>query len=269
MKKVIVIFTVLAIVCTSCQNVLTYKNRKYYSEHNTIENNNNFKLCQSIDYRPGIIDGGHAYLFCLTFLNIDSAKVKKVLNLKTDTLIVKSDYSVWSAWDWNEDANYKTKGTIEILQWDEEKIILRENIVIIDYKRKNRKKYVGKRIFYFEKEPTQTRFIKVNKKQDLKELNFNFCDTFSVEITGLYPILNKLPNAQDDSTISKTLLIEKGFTQTHWGRGIWDKGPRFIYLVYEKDDCCCKVIKKYYRIYRKKLRVAERIICNSDIFMDE
>jgi len=112
-----------------------------------------------------------------------------------------------------------------------------------------------------------TQFIQVSKPQDMDTLHLNFCDTFSIEINGLYPILGSLPALQDDSTIVKTLLIRKGFSQVDWGSGNWDKGPRMMNSKYKKGDCNCEVSKRYY--YNKKmkdgnydLRVSERIICN-------
>jgi hypothetical protein len=120
----------------------------------------------------------------------------------------------------------------------------------------------------------KTQIINVSNLQDLNKLNLNFCDTFSTEINGLYAILKSEPLLADDSSIVKVILIKKGFTQTDWGSGNWEKGPRFIYLKYTKGDCNCSVYKKYY--YNKKmkdgsydLRISERIICNSDKFMDE
>jgi len=123
-------------------------------------------------------------------------------------------------------------------------------------------------------DPIQTKFINVENIKDLDKLALNFCDSFSLEINGLYPVLDTLPSLMNDSTLIKLLLIKKGFTQIDWGSGNWEKGPRFLYLKFNKGDCTCKTFKKYY--YNKKtndgfydLHVTERIICNSDKFMDD
>ena len=121
---------------------------------------------------------------------------------------------------------------------------------------------------------SQTQIINVNKKQDLDNLIFNFCDTLSVEIIGLYPILDILPNLLEESIIVKSLLIKNGFTQTDWGSGNWMEGPRCFYLKYQKDSCICEIFKKYYSHEQQKdgmynLRVTERIICSLNIYMDE
>jgi len=120
----------------------------------------------------------------------------------------------------------------------------------------------------------KTKIINVKSIKDLNKLTFNFCDTFSIEITGLYPTLSTLPNLQDDSTIVKTLLIKNGFTQVDWQTGNWEKGPRFTYLKYVKGECTCKTFKKYYINNKMSdgyydLRVSERMICNSNKFMDD
>jgi hypothetical protein len=122
--------------------------------------------------------------------------------------------------------------------------------------------------------PITTKIIAVNSLSDLNKLDLNFCDSFSLEITGLYPILDSLPSVTNDSTLAKQLLIGKGFTRVDGGWGNWTKGPRCLYLKFNKGDCTCETFKKYY--YNKKmedgsydLRISERIICNSTKFMDE
>ncbi len=120
----------------------------------------------------------------------------------------------------------------------------------------------------------KTEIIKVSKLHDLDQLTFDFCDTFSIEINGLYPIITTLPTLQEDSTLVKMLLQNNGFSRVDWGAGNWELGPRFIYLKFEKGDCSCRTYKKYYYNQKQKdgsydLRVSERIICNSDKLMDE
>ena len=155
MKKLVLIFTILALFCSCCQNILTCKNRKYYSEDNTIkiDDENVLRLCQRVNYNPRIIDGESSRRLYLTFLDIDAAKTKKSLNLKTDTLIVQAKYDFWSIWIWNYEDN-KPKGTIKIVQWDEYKIVLKENIAVRDISEKM-KKYNGKITFYYKKDTLQ------------------------------------------------------------------------------------------------------------------
>lgn len=120
----------------------------------------------------------------------------------------------------------------------------------------------------------KTKIIEVSSLNDVSKLDLNFCDSFSLEITGLYPTLDSLPSVTNDSTLVKQLLIDKGFRQVDVGWGNWTKGPRLIHLKFNKGDCTCETFKKYY--YNKKmedgyfdLRIAERITCNSDKVMDE
>lgn len=120
----------------------------------------------------------------------------------------------------------------------------------------------------------KTRFIQVSKLQDLNTLHLNFCDTFSIEINGLYPILQELPRSDTDHSIVKSLLFKDGFELIEGGWGNWPKGPRIIISTYKKGDCNCVVSKMYYDNAKMKdgyydLRVSEKITCNSDNFVDE
>jgi hypothetical protein len=89
-----------------------------------------------------------------------------------------------------------------------------------------------------EKKPItiMTKIIEVNSLSDLNKLDLNFCDSFSLEITGLYPILDSLPSVTNDSTLAKQLLINRGFTLVDGGWGNWTKGPRCLYLKFNKHD---------------------------------
>ncbi len=120
----------------------------------------------------------------------------------------------------------------------------------------------------------KTKIINVINKKDIYNMKLNFCDSFSIEFKGLYPILNELPLAKNEKTILRPLLEKKGFIQVDAGWGNWELGPRFLYLKYNKGNCNCTIVKKYY--YNKKakegyfdLSVTERLICNSAIFMDD
>lgn len=120
----------------------------------------------------------------------------------------------------------------------------------------------------------RTKVIHVHNMKEAENLSLDFCDTFSLEITGLYRTLRKLPALVNDSTFIKKLLIKNGFNQVDWGSGNWDLGPRFLYLKFVKDTCTCRTFKKYYYAKKKKngyydLRISERIICNSDKLMNE
>jgi hypothetical protein len=120
----------------------------------------------------------------------------------------------------------------------------------------------------------QTQIILVDKLQDLNKMTIDFCDTLSVEFKGLYPSIDTLPSLTSDSTFVKTLLIKNGFLLVDRGSGNWEKGPRFVYSKYRKGDCNCSIYKKYYFDKKQKdgsynLRVSERLVCNSDKFMDD
>ncbi len=134
---------------TSCShtNLLTYKHKKYYKENSIITNDSIFKLYQNVCYnRPRVIDEEFCYELTLKFIDTSAAKTKRTLNLQADTLIVKASYGIFSIWNWY-DENNKVSGEIEIIKWDKNEVVLRENIKANDFNRKETKKFVGTRIF--------------------------------------------------------------------------------------------------------------------------
>lgn len=127
--------------------------------------------------------------------------------------------------------------------------------------------------FVTHAQAVKTQTVTVKNTNEIRAMKLDFCRPLSLEILGLYPILNELPADEQGSQV-KQILIKNGFVQTDGGRGNWEKGPRFTQSTWKKDSCTCIAIKKYY--YNRKmadgaydLRVTERLICNSDIFMDE
>ena len=148
MTRVILTYCFLTIL-TSCSqaNLLTYKHRKYYKENSIISSDSTFKLNQNACYnRPGVIDEEFCYDLTLKFVDTSAAKTKTILDLQTDTLIVKAGYGIFSVWNWS-DENNKVSGQIEILKWDKNEVILKENILAVDLRRKETKKFVGTRTF--------------------------------------------------------------------------------------------------------------------------
>ena len=136
-------------VLTSCvsSNVLTYKNRQHYKENSIITSDTVFKLYQNVCYnKPGVIDEEFCYDLKLTFLDTAAAKTKKTLDLQIDTNIVKAEYGIFSVWNWSNENN-KVAGQIEITQWNSDKVTLKENVIVTDYRRKETKKFKGTRTF--------------------------------------------------------------------------------------------------------------------------
>jgi hypothetical protein len=148
MTRVILTYFILTIL-TSCSqtNLLRYRHKKHYKENSIITSDTTFKLYQNVCYnRPGVIDEEFCYELTLTFIDTVAAKTKKILNLATDTSIVKSRYGIFSVWNW-EDENNKVTGQIEIIAWDKNSVTLKENIFASDYRRKETKNYKGTRTY--------------------------------------------------------------------------------------------------------------------------
>lgn len=96
----------------------------------------------------------------------------------------------------------------------------------------------------------------------------NPCDTFSIEFSGLYPIIDSIPNAFQDTLFLDNFLKDIGFVVVSSGYGNWENGPRIMTLELTKGDCKCTVFKKYYyndslADGKYKLRVTEKIVCNA------
>ena len=116
-------------ILASCSrtNLLNYKYRIHYEENSIITSNTTFTLYQNVCYnRPGTIDEEFCYDLTLTFLDTTAAKTKKILNLETDTLIIKSRCGKSSVWF--DSGNNKVTGQIEICVWDKNAVTLKENI---------------------------------------------------------------------------------------------------------------------------------------------
>lgn len=94
----------------------------------------------------------------------------------------------------------------------------------------------------------------------------NLCDTFAIEVKGLYAVLDTLPDATFDSVFLDNLLLENGFVVKNAGRGNWQHGPRFITLELQRDSCFCSVYKKYYASAKSdSLHITERLVCNTNV----
>lgn len=154
MKPFQITYLVIVLLLTSCfnSNVLTYKNRTHYLEQSSISSDTTFQLTQSICYNePQVIDEEYCYTLKLTFLDTFTAKTKRILDLETDTTIVKAEYGKFSVWNWSSENNH-VKGTIEITFWDSNKVTLMENLVATDFRRKEKIKFKGTRSFTRNKE---------------------------------------------------------------------------------------------------------------------
>ncbi len=148
------LFFCISTVFMACDsaNLLTYKYKKYYKESNTIANDSVFEANQSVCYhKPRVADGGFCSSLSLRFIDTAAAKTKKVLDLQTDTAIVRANYDFNSVWSWDAPSS-KITGQIEILKWHKNKLVLKENVQVFLRSKKQIKKFVGIRIFIRDKE---------------------------------------------------------------------------------------------------------------------
>ena len=137
----------------SCQtpNLLRDKYRPFYSESNTwTVQDGKHLLTQRICYnRPGVIDEEFCEVFTCSVPDSAAFRNKKVIQVERDTAIVALRYGRYSVWNWSDERNQLT-GTLELLRWTPEELLLREKIIIHDFRRNERKKLAGKRKFRLE-----------------------------------------------------------------------------------------------------------------------
>ena len=132
-------------------NLLTYKDSIYYSEKSIITSAREFTLYQDIYYNvPGTIDEEFVYTLTLVFIMPKLVHKRRVLDLASDTAIVKSKYGVFSVWNWSDENNL-VSGRIEILEWRKRKVTIKENISVWDKRRNKRVKFIGTRTFTRQK----------------------------------------------------------------------------------------------------------------------
>lgn len=142
------IIAALSLALTSCTgNLLTYKHRIYFHEENELVHDSIFLLRQRVCYnRPQVIDEEHCYELQLTFTDTLAAKTKKLLDLATDTALVKASYGLFSVWSWGGDDN-PVSGTIQILRWRKDCVVLRERVYVYDRYKQEKKSFRGTRTF--------------------------------------------------------------------------------------------------------------------------
>jgi hypothetical protein len=136
-------------ILTSCghTNLLTYKYKRYYYEHREFKSDTTFKIDQYVwKDKPIVTHDEFAYQLTLTIMDTISAKVKRNIDLETDTLVVKSRYGIFSMNDFGVENN-KITGQIKILSWKKNSIRIKERIYVTDLRRKETKKYKGTRSY--------------------------------------------------------------------------------------------------------------------------
>lgn len=107
--------------------------------------------------------------------------------------------------------------------------------------------------------------------QDFKTVELDPCDTFSIEVEGIYPVIDELAPAHLDTAFLDNELKQKGFKTYKSGWGNFEEGPRLLSIELSKQKCNCKVYKKYILkerigddgLTRNFYIVTEKIVCNA------
>jgi hypothetical protein len=135
----------LTIRCNTTNQLELHKN-DYYKEKTHIELGSEVKLFQKIAYNhPKETD---KYWTELSFTLKDTLRFieKQTFDLTKDTAIVSCKYGYFTNTDW-KNYNYKISGTLTLIEWKIGCIILKEDILVEDFKRKEKKWYKGYRTF--------------------------------------------------------------------------------------------------------------------------
>jgi hypothetical protein len=141
--------SIITLLITSCvsPNLLTYSSRSNYFEKSILEGDTIIRLRQAVCFdKPHRIDEEFCHWLIFTLPDSNAAVAKRNLNLKTDTLLVKSKYELFSVWNWQEENN-SVSGKIFIQQWEPGKVVLRERIKVIDHRRHRTLRLTGTRTF--------------------------------------------------------------------------------------------------------------------------
>ncbi|MEI8204717.1 MAG: hypothetical protein WCH34_16985 [Bacteroidota bacterium] len=149
MKRFSILFIFALTILISCNvtRVLNLKHRKYYTERSIISSDTLTTLIQMVSYNvPHVIDEEFSYELIFKFIDTTAAKTKRILNLETDTAIIKTIYDIASVWNWEEET-YSLRGKIEILEWKTDSITIKQNVIVDDKRRKDILKFKGKRTF--------------------------------------------------------------------------------------------------------------------------
>ena len=122
------------IISCSPKNLLSYPHSKNYLETNTYQNILNTVILRNSYRRPSYKSKERIDVFGINYMIPDSVLLKG----KTKFDLISDSSQVWvffmlpniSFLESGE--KYKLKGTIEILHWDSSKIILKQNIDVLD-----------------------------------------------------------------------------------------------------------------------------------------
>jgi len=147
--KHITIFCLFISLIIGCKTTHLHrlKNHPNFSERSVITSDSVKTLVQDVLYnRPGVIDEEYSYMLRYKLIDTTAAKEKRILDLSKDTSIVKTQYFLASVWNWSEPNNL-VSGTIEVVHWETNKIILKQNVYVEDYVEKEQVKFIGIRTF--------------------------------------------------------------------------------------------------------------------------
>jgi hypothetical protein len=97
--------------------------------------------------------------------------------------------------------------------------------------------------------------------EEVVDVAIRLHDSTETEIKNVYKSKVKLNVTFDDTIHLGRILKRKGFTQTDWGQGNWQQGPRIMMLTLQKGNCECEVIKRYYSTEDTLFLPTESISC--------
>jgi len=112
----------------------SFKTNAFYHFQNFIAHYSKTILIQKLYFNPKIIDAGNSRYLSLKVLDSAEFCKRRHLRLPQDTNIVIANYDFWSTWTWGtSQKQVKISGDLKLLKWNSKKILIDENLKVVDY----------------------------------------------------------------------------------------------------------------------------------------
>ncbi len=146
--KICISFVFFVNICFGQKtDVLQLNKQLYYTEHNTILNDNACTLVQAVCYdAPNVYDEEHCNVLTITIKDLAKFRKLKSFDLIKNKLLVNCRYKRESMWNLKYKKT-KITGHINLLSWSSDSIVLALDIVVLEIEGDQTYIYKGERTF--------------------------------------------------------------------------------------------------------------------------